>query len=70
VLADTILFDPENRRFSLVWRVSQRIQKTILDFSECWIGPPTGGMLRAKATVKRYIRAFDLPPPQNEDDAA
>ena len=32
LLPDTILFDPENRRFSLVWRVSQRIHRTILDF--------------------------------------
>ena len=50
LLPDTILFDPENRRFSLVWRVSQRIHRTILDFTECWVGPPTEAMLRARAT--------------------
>jgi hypothetical protein len=61
ILPDTILFDPENRRFSLVWRVQQRIQRTILDFSECWIGPPTRGMLRARMGGKRYIRTFDVP---------
>ena len=55
---DTILFDPENRRFSLVWRISQRLQRTILDFTECWVGPPTRGMMHAKATGKRYIRTF------------
>ena len=38
---DTSCFDPENRRFSLVWRVSQRIHRTILDFTEAWVGPPT-----------------------------
>ncbi|GLS31130.1 hypothetical protein SAMN04488498_12437 [Mesorhizobium albiziae] len=67
---DTILFDPENRRFSLVWRVSQRIPRTILDFSECWIGPPTRGMLRARAKGKRYVRRFDLPPRDEEAEAA
>ncbi|RUZ99549.1 DUF2169 domain-containing protein, partial [Mesorhizobium sp. M7A.F.Ca.US.002.01.1.1] len=41
LLPDTVLFDPENRRFSLLWRVSQRIHRTILDFTECWVGPPT-----------------------------
>ena len=56
---DTVLFDPEKRRFSLVWRISQRIQRTILDFTECWVGPPTPAMLRALATGKRYIRMFE-----------
>ena len=54
---DTILFDPENRRFSLVWRLQQRLKRTILDFSECWIGPPTQSMLRARATGRTYVRA-------------
>ncbi len=67
---DTILFDPENRRFSLVWRVSQRIQRTILDFSECWVGPPTEAMLRARATGKRYIRKLDLPALDDEEAEA
>ncbi|MBB4481283.1 DUF2169 domain-containing protein [Rhizobium etli] len=67
---DTVLFDLENRRFSLVWRVSQRIHRTILDFSECWVGPPTRGMLRARAAGKRYIRLFDLPAREAEADPA
>jgi hypothetical protein len=54
---DTILFDLENRRFSLVWRLQQRLKRTILDFSECWIGPPTQSMLRARATGRTYVRA-------------
>lgn len=66
---DAILFDPENRRFSLVWRISRRIHRTILDFSEGWVGPPTRGMLRAKATGKRYIRTFDLPARDDDGEA-
>lgn len=57
VAPDTILLDPENRRFSLAWRISQRIRRTILDFSECWIGPPTQSMLRARATGRAFVRA-------------
>lgn len=56
---DTIAFDAESRRFSLTWRVSQRLQRTILDFTECWVGPPTRGMLRARETGKIYIRNPD-----------
>ncbi|RWO22005.1 DUF2169 domain-containing protein [Mesorhizobium sp.] len=69
VQADTILFDPENRRFSLVWRVSQRIHKTILDFNECWVGPPTASMLRARATGRAYIRANGSAPEEEAEDA-
>ena len=67
---DTILFDPENRRFSLVWRMSQRIQRTILDFSECWVGPPTSGMLRAKATGKQYVVISKMRPRVEEGGEA
>jgi hypothetical protein len=69
LLPDTVLFDPENRRFSLVWRVSQRIHRTILDFSECWIGSPTASMLRARKTGRSYIRANGEAPQQEAEDA-
>lgn len=67
---DTVLFDPDNRRFSLVWRVQQRIHRTILDFSECWVGPPTKGMLLARSKGKRYIRTFDRRHPDEEGTEA
>jgi hypothetical protein len=70
LVPDTILFDLENRRFSLVWRISQRIHRTILDFSECWVGPPTRGMERAKATGKRYIHKFAPMRFDDEEQAA
>ena len=60
-LPDTLLLDCERRRFSLVWRLSQRIHRTILDFSEAWVGPPTPAMLRARAAGREYIRAAGLP---------
>lgn len=70
VLPDTILFDPERRRFSLVWRLSHRLQRTILDFSECWVGEPTPGMLLARATGKRYVRKFGMPLRDDGSEAA
>ncbi|CCV06225.1 conserved hypothetical protein [Mesorhizobium metallidurans STM 2683] len=57
VFPDSLLFDPEHRRFSMVWRISSRIRRTILDFVECWVGPPSESMLRARASGRRYIRA-------------
>ena len=69
LLPDTVLFDLENRRFSLVWRVSQRIHRTILDFSECWVGPPTESMLRARAAGRAYVRASGAAPLDDIEDA-
>ncbi|TIR65354.1 MAG: DUF2169 domain-containing protein, partial [Mesorhizobium sp.] len=69
VFPDTILLEPEKRRFSLVWRVSQRIQRTILDFSECWVGPPTESMLRARASGRAYVRASLTVPDDEAEDA-
>jgi hypothetical protein len=63
---DTLLFDPENRRFSMVWRVSSRIRRTILDFTEAWIGPPTETMLRARREGRAYIRAGGTDAPEDE----
>ncbi|MGX8009530.1 DUF2169 family type VI secretion system accessory protein [Mesorhizobium sp. ORM8.1] len=57
VLPDTLLVDAENRRFSMVWRISHRIQRMILEFTECWVGPPSESMLRAMDRGKEYIRA-------------
>ena len=69
IFPDTILFDPERRRFSLVWRVSQRIERTILDFTECWVGQPTKGMLRAKRTGKTYLRPMAAPVGREVEEA-
>ncbi|HEV2507818.1 MAG TPA: DUF2169 domain-containing protein [Mesorhizobium sp.] len=69
IAPDTVLLDAENRRVSLVWRIQQRIRRTILDFTECWIGPPTQSMLRARETGRRYIRASGTTPEEASEDA-
>jgi hypothetical protein len=56
VRPDAVLFDPENRRLSLVWRAEVRMLRIITEFDEAWVGPPTAAMLRARAEGKRYIR--------------
>ncbi|HET9067090.1 MAG TPA: DUF2169 domain-containing protein [Amaricoccus sp.] len=68
LLPDTLLFDPENRRLSFVWRASVRIRRTILDFTEAWVGAPTGPMLRARAEGRIYIRAAAGAPVEEEDE--
>jgi hypothetical protein len=67
LLPDTLLLDPENRRLYLVWRVSSRIHRTILDFTEAWVGRPTEPMLRARREGRAYIRAAGAPVPEDED---
>jgi hypothetical protein len=53
---DTLIFDTEARQVMAVWRVEVKMRKIITEFTECWLGAPTKGMLRAQATGKRYIR--------------
>jgi hypothetical protein len=53
---DTLLFDTEARRLSMVWRVDVPIKRLITEFTEAWIGTPPPGLLRARQSGKRYIR--------------
>ena len=38
-VVDTLFFEPEERRFSVVWRASVRQYRSIQEFSEVAIGP-------------------------------
>ncbi|MEB3047423.1 DUF2169 family type VI secretion system accessory protein [Rhizobium mulingense] len=53
---DTLLFDIESRRLSMVWRTEARIRKVITEFEEAWVGSPTATMRRAREEGKQYIR--------------
>lgn len=70
VSPDTILFDLEARRFSMVWRLSHRIERTVLDFTECWVGAPTESMIHAHKTGRIFIRANGTAPDDEEENAA
>lgn len=52
---DTLLFDTEARKLSMVWRVEAPLQRSIVEFTEAWIGPPSRGLRRARRTGKRYL---------------
>lgn len=52
---DTLIFDPEARVFMLVWRIWVPMRRIITEFTEGWVGPPTRGMQRARASGKRYL---------------
>jgi len=62
---DTLLFAPEERKFSLVWRVSLPIKRIITEFTEAWVGPPTDAMLRARREGRTYIRAVSTLPTED-----
>ncbi|KMK65249.1 DUF2169 domain-containing protein [Puniceibacterium sp. IMCC21224] len=51
---DTLLFDTEARRLSMVWRVQVPMRRMITEFTEAWIGRPRPGQIRAKAMGKPY----------------
>lgn len=57
VLPDTVLMDTDARSLAMVWRVEVPVQKTLTEFTEAWVGPPTETMLRAKREGRQYIRA-------------
>jgi hypothetical protein len=59
---DTLLLDADARTLSLVWRLQAPISRTILDYTEAWIGRPTEAMLRARREGRRYIQAAGAEP--------
>lgn len=67
VRPDTLLFDPENRAFSMVWRIDIPMRRIITEFTEAWIGLPTDAMLRARVEGRGYIRAVATSPAGDEE---
>lgn len=55
LLPDSVLIDPEERRFSLTWRAEVPIARHLTEFSQAWLGAPTRGLLHAHARGKRYV---------------
>lgn len=66
LLPDTLAFDCEARQFTLAWRCECRIRRTIPEFTEAWVGPPSRGLRRAHAAGKDYLAL----PPLARDRAA
>ena len=68
VRPDTLLFDTEARRFSMVWRIDVPMKRIITEFTEAWIGLPTDAMLRARAEGRGYIRAVAVSDTEGGDE--
>lgn len=53
---DTLAFDCEARQLMLTWRAEAPILRHLTEFSEAWVGPPSPGLARARASGKAYVR--------------
>ncbi len=51
---DTVLFEPEAERFSLVWRASLKLQRDIFEVSQVVVGKMSRGWWRSIETGKDY----------------
>ena len=52
--ADTLLFEPDASRFTVVWRLSQPLQRNIRDYPQAIVGRMPRGWYRARARGKTY----------------
>ena len=57
---DTLILDCDEREMSLVWRVEVPVKRRLTDFRGAWIGRPSRGMLRARASGRRYTPMSEL----------
>jgi hypothetical protein len=56
---DTVLFEPEAERFSVVWRASLPLQRDIFEVSEVVVGKMSRAWWRSVATGKSYYPSLD-----------
>jgi hypothetical protein len=54
-VADTLILEPDERRFQVLWRASRPVRRKLLDLGEVMIGAPPPGLLRARQKGKRYL---------------
>jgi hypothetical protein len=57
---DTVLFEPDMERFSVVWRASLKLQRDIFEVSRVVIGHMSRAWWRAVETGKSYKRSLDV----------
>lgn len=56
---DTVLFEPDQDRFSVTWRASQPLSQDMFDVPRVLIGQGSRGWARARRTRKPYVRSLD-----------
>jgi len=57
---DTLVLEPDQNQFSLVWRAVMPLESGIFEVDEVVVGHVTRAWLRARATGKRYYRSLDM----------
>jgi hypothetical protein len=57
-VVDTVVIEPDQRRLTLTWRVSQRLKRNILEMRGVVVGRMTPGWYRARQTGKTYYRTI------------
>jgi hypothetical protein len=57
---DTFIIEPDSRRCILVWRANIALTAKLTDILEVWVGPASGGRLRAMCSDKRYINRNEV----------
>lgn len=67
---DTLAFDCEARQLTLTWRCEAPILRSLTEFTEAWVGPPSPGLARARATGKTYLTLPRVPVPEPDSEAA
>jgi hypothetical protein len=51
---DTVLFEPDEGRFSMVWRVRLKLQRDIFELSQAVVGRMSRGWWRSIETGKDF----------------
>ncbi len=52
---DTLIIEPDEKRFTLVWRSRIALKRNIHEIETLIVGKPTGGWERARLVDKRYL---------------
>jgi hypothetical protein len=57
-ILDTILIEPDQGRFMLVWRTSLPLRRNLLELRRAVVGPMSQGYYRARAAGKDYYKSI------------
>lgn len=57
-VCDTLLLEPGENRFSVVWRVSRRLRRDVFELTEAVIGQPSRAFERARDLGKPYYASL------------
>jgi hypothetical protein len=57
-VCDTLLIEPDAGRFTMTWRASRRLKRSVFELSEAVVGQGTRARERARRSGKRYYRSL------------